>query len=63
MKANTFFSQRMMNIVRAEGNKVVNKTPNARLLQSKYGYSVQYLTNLAWECQKKYGVQKEGETT
>ncbi|KAA1136583.1 hypothetical protein PGTUg99_035851 [Puccinia graminis f. sp. tritici] len=53
----------MMNIVRAEGNKVVNKTPNARLLQSKYGYSVQYLTNLAWECQKKYGVQKEGETT
>ncbi|POW20101.1 hypothetical protein PSHT_03895 [Puccinia striiformis] len=53
----------MMNIIRAEGDKVVNKTPNARLLQSKYGYSVQYLTNLAWECQKKYGVQKEGETT
>ncbi|PLW04700.1 hypothetical protein PCASD_15200 [Puccinia coronata f. sp. avenae] len=53
----------MMNIVRAEGNKVVNKTPNARLLQSKYGYSVEYLANLAWDCQKKYGVQKPGETT
>jgi len=52
----------MMNIVRAEGNKVVNKTPNARLLQSKYGYSVEYLANLAWDCQKKYGIQKEGET-
>ncbi|WAQ83143.1 hypothetical protein PtA15_3A510 [Puccinia triticina] len=52
----------MMNIVRAEGDKVVNKTPNARLLQSKYGYSVQYLANLAWDCQKKYGVQKEGES-
>ncbi|KNZ53599.1 hypothetical protein VP01_3191g2 [Puccinia sorghi] len=53
----------MMNIIRAEGNKVVNKTPNAHLLQSKYGYSVEYLANLAWDCQKKYGVQKEGQST
>lgn len=51
----------MMNIIRAEFNKAINKIPNAGLLKTKYGYSVEYLANLAWDCQKKYGVQKPGE--
>ncbi|CAH7668159.1 hypothetical protein BY996DRAFT_6429425 [Phakopsora pachyrhizi] len=51
----------MMNIIRAEGNKAVNRTPNADLLQSKYGYSTEYLAKKAWECQKKYGIYTESK--
>ncbi|MBW0506638.1 hypothetical protein O181_046353 [Austropuccinia psidii MF-1] len=49
----------MMNLIRAHGDKAVNKIENAELLKTKYGYSVEYLARTAWECQKKYGVDSE----
>lgn len=47
---------RMMNIVQANGNAVENKVKNAKLLSTKYGYSVQKLTQSAVRCQTKYGI-------
>lgn len=45
----------MMNIVRAKGTKTHRKIYNAPLIQSKYGFSVSFLTTAAWKCQTKYG--------
>ncbi|KAG0139448.1 hypothetical protein CROQUDRAFT_54700 [Cronartium quercuum f. sp. fusiforme G11] len=45
----------MMNIIQADGKHAVNKIHNARLVQKKYGFSIGYLTEAAWECQKKSG--------
>ncbi|MBW0522053.1 hypothetical protein O181_061768 [Austropuccinia psidii MF-1] len=48
----------MMNIVRAEkhGNGFDPTIYNAQLLETKYGYSAEFLTTSAWKCQSKYGV-------
>lgn len=46
----------MRNIIQAQQDTSLNKIKNAHLLREKYGYSVEYLTGLAWDCQKKYGV-------
>lgn len=48
----------MMNIARAEkgGNGFDPTIYHASLVESKYGYSAQFLTNSAWVCQLKHGV-------
>ncbi|KAH9812751.1 hypothetical protein DFH28DRAFT_930695 [Melampsora americana] len=43
----------MMNIIQANGNGVENAVKNAKLLSTKYGYSVQKLTQSAVQCQTK----------
>lgn len=46
----------MMNIIQANGNAVENGVKNAKLLSTKYGYSVQKLVQSAVRCQTKYGI-------
>ncbi|KAG0143612.1 hypothetical protein CROQUDRAFT_48623 [Cronartium quercuum f. sp. fusiforme G11] len=46
----------MMNIIQANGDKVSNSVKNAKLLSTKYGYTTQWLTQAAWDCQMKYGI-------
>ncbi|KAI9604734.1 hypothetical protein H4Q26_002703 [Puccinia striiformis f. sp. tritici PST-130] len=43
----------LMNIVRAEGDKMKEKIPNGNLLFSKYGFETKYLISTAWSCQEK----------
>ncbi|WAR59186.1 hypothetical protein PtB15_10B528 [Puccinia triticina] len=45
----------MMNIVKAKGTKTRRKIYGASLIESKYGFTVEFLTNAAWKCQTKYG--------
>ncbi|EGG07388.1 uncharacterized protein MELLADRAFT_116320 [Melampsora larici-populina 98AG31] len=45
----------MMNIIQADGKKSVKKIFNAHLVEQKYNFSIGYLTQAAWECQKKSG--------
>ncbi|EGG04612.1 uncharacterized protein MELLADRAFT_88663 [Melampsora larici-populina 98AG31] len=49
----------MMNIIQANGNAVDNGVKNAKLLSTKYGYSVQKLVQSAVRCQTKYGIGNE----
>ncbi|KAH9816687.1 hypothetical protein DFH28DRAFT_890847 [Melampsora americana] len=51
----------MMNLIQAQGDKAINEIPNADLIKSKYGYTVEFLARSAWECQKKYGVYTLGK--
>lgn len=51
----------MMNLIQARGDKAINEIPNAELIKSKYGYTVEYLARTAWECQKKYGIYTQGK--
>lgn len=46
----------MMNIIQANGDKVSNSVKNAKLLATKYGYTTQFLTQAALDCQTKYGI-------
>ncbi|KAG0150899.1 hypothetical protein CROQUDRAFT_668244 [Cronartium quercuum f. sp. fusiforme G11] len=48
----------MMNIVRAEknGDGIDETIYHAHLVQSKYGYSPEFLTTSAWNCQETHGV-------
>ncbi|KAH9813678.1 hypothetical protein DFH28DRAFT_1083470 [Melampsora americana] len=48
----------MMNIVRAEkdGDGLDLTIYHASLVESKYGYSPEFLTTSAWKCQKTHGV-------
>ncbi|KAH9810289.1 hypothetical protein DFH28DRAFT_986664 [Melampsora americana] len=43
----------MMNLVRGQGKKTVNKIFNAHLIEAKYGYSVEFLAQSAWACQDR----------
>ncbi|KAH9813369.1 hypothetical protein DFH28DRAFT_1060624 [Melampsora americana] len=43
----------MMNIVQADGDRLVQKVSNAHLIESKYGYKTRYLVTEAWSCQQK----------
>ncbi|EGG10723.1 uncharacterized protein MELLADRAFT_93543 [Melampsora larici-populina 98AG31] len=43
----------MMNLVRGQGKKTVNKILNAHLIEAKYGYSVEFLAQSAWACQDR----------
>lgn len=45
----------MMNIVQAKGKHTINKIHNADLVHRKYNFSIEFLTQAAWECQKKSG--------
>jgi hypothetical protein len=54
---------RMMNIVKAKKNKTHRKIHGAPLIESKYGFTVEFLTNAAWTCQKKYGVYEHDPYT
>jgi hypothetical protein len=45
----------MMNIVKAKGTKTHRKVYGASLIESKYGFTVEFLTTSAWKCQTKYG--------
>ncbi|KAH9459361.1 hypothetical protein MJO28_017161 [Puccinia striiformis f. sp. tritici] len=47
--------QVMMTIVRAKGTKTHRKIYGASLIESKYGFTTEFLTNSAWKCQTKYG--------
>ncbi|KAG0149603.1 hypothetical protein CROQUDRAFT_39536 [Cronartium quercuum f. sp. fusiforme G11] len=51
----------MMNLIQAKGDKAINDIPNAELIKTKYGYSVEYLARTAWDCQKKYGIFTHGK--
>ncbi|PLW18040.1 hypothetical protein PCASD_19807 [Puccinia coronata f. sp. avenae] len=53
----------MMNIVKAKKNKTHRKIHGAPLIESKYGFTVEFLTNAAWTCQKKYGVYEHDPYT
>ncbi|PLW06408.1 hypothetical protein PCANC_27275, partial [Puccinia coronata f. sp. avenae] len=44
----------MMQIVRADGDKMNPHIPNATFLSSKYGFDTKYLISVAWSCQEKY---------
>ena len=44
-----------MNIVQAEGSKTVKKFFGSSKLAAKYGFTPEFLTTAAWNCQKKYG--------
>jgi hypothetical protein len=46
---------RMMNIVRAKGNKVRTKLFGGEKALIKHGLTIELLTTTAWECQKKVG--------
>ncbi|OAV90684.1 hypothetical protein PTTG_28234 [Puccinia triticina 1-1 BBBD Race 1] len=43
----------LMNIVRADGDKMNEKIPNGNLLSQKYGFETKYLISTAWSCQEK----------
>lgn len=43
----------LMQIVRADGDKMNEKIPNAKLLSEKYGFDTKYLISTAWSCQEK----------
>ncbi|CAH7666782.1 hypothetical protein BY996DRAFT_4574744 [Phakopsora pachyrhizi] len=45
----------MMSIVKASGSKTKKKVFHGSLIQSKYGFSTEFLTKSAWKCQTKYG--------
>ncbi|MBW0492687.1 hypothetical protein O181_032402 [Austropuccinia psidii MF-1] len=45
----------MMNIVRAQADKMIEKIPHANLLSSKYGFNTSFLATTAWSCQQKAG--------
>ncbi|KAA1112849.1 hypothetical protein PGT21_012653 [Puccinia graminis f. sp. tritici] len=51
----------MRNIIRAEGIHARNEVRNAQLLQSKYGFTTEYLTTRAINCQNKYGFYTLGK--
>ncbi|KAI8445883.1 hypothetical protein BY996DRAFT_4593587 [Phakopsora pachyrhizi] len=46
----------MRNIIQASEDKALNNIPNAKLILKKYGYTTEFLTQSAWDCQKKYGI-------
>lgn len=48
----------MMNVVRAEkdGDGLDLTIYHADLVESKYGYSPEFLTTSAWKCQQTHGV-------
>jgi len=43
----------LMQIVRADGDKMNAEIPNAKLLSQKYGFDTKYLISTAWSCQEK----------
>ncbi|KAA1081393.1 hypothetical protein PGT21_035143 [Puccinia graminis f. sp. tritici] len=43
----------LMNIVRADGDKMNQQIPNGNLLSRKYGFETKYLISTAWSCQEK----------
>ncbi|KNE89523.1 hypothetical protein, variant [Puccinia striiformis f. sp. tritici PST-78] len=45
----------MMNIIQAKGKHAVNHVHNAKLVTEKYNFSVKFLTEAAWNCQKQSG--------
>lgn len=45
----------MMNIVQAEGTKTIKKFFGSSKIAAKYGFTTEFLTTAAWNCQKKYG--------
>ncbi|KNZ60612.1 hypothetical protein VP01_1529g5 [Puccinia sorghi] len=55
------YDDRMRNIIRAEGIHVRNELRNAPILSSKYGFSTEFLTRKAIECQNKYGFYTLGK--
>lgn len=48
----------MMNIVRADGDKMNENIPNGNLVAAKYGFTTEYLISLARECQEKFQLHK-----
>jgi len=51
----------MRNIIRAEGIHARNELRNAPVLSSKYGFTTEFLTRKAIECQNKYGFYTLGK--
>lgn len=49
----------MWNIIRAEGNHARNEIPSAPLMESKYGFTTEFLVKSAVACQNKYGFYTE----
>lgn len=47
---------RMMNVIRQKDNKSVNTWYHGALINSTYGFSAEYITTQAWECQLSHGV-------
>ncbi|KAI8448066.1 hypothetical protein BY996DRAFT_6433415 [Phakopsora pachyrhizi] len=52
----------MMNIVRAEGDKLVQKIPHADLLTVKYGFSTEFLASTAIRCQVRSKNSSQAES-
>lgn len=43
-------------MIQAHEDEAVNRIHNAHKLKTQYNYTVEYLTELAIDCQKKYGL-------
>ncbi|EGG00903.1 uncharacterized protein MELLADRAFT_67414 [Melampsora larici-populina 98AG31] len=46
----------MMNVIRHKGKKAVNTWYHGSLINSTYGFTAEYITTQAWECQQMHGV-------
>lgn len=51
-----FPNKTMMNVIRHKGKKAINTWYHGSLINSTYGFTAEYITTQAWECQQMHGV-------